>query len=73
MILTAFPGRCTFFRTEMFQDEFIKNLCLILFVGKFRMIVIISQLRCFLTFAGQSFNILIVLRASRLKATSSEA
>ena len=36
------------------------------------MIVIISQLRCFLTFAGQSFNILIVLRASGLKATSSE-
>ena len=36
-------------------------------------IVIISQLRCFLTFAGQSFNILIVLRASGLKATSSEA
>ena len=35
--------------------------------------VIISQLRCFLTFAGQSFNILIVLRASGLKATSSEA
>ena len=33
----------------------------------------ISQLRCFLTFAGQSFNILIVLRASGLKATSSEA
>ena len=32
------------------------------------MIVIISQLRCFLTFAGQSFNILIVLRASGLKA-----
>ena len=30
----------------------------------FCMIVIISQLRCFLTFAGQSFNILIVLRAS---------
>ena len=28
------------------------------------MIVMISQLRCFLTFAGQSFNILIVLRAS---------
>ena len=27
----------------------------------------------FLTFAGQSFNILIVLRASGLKATSSEA
>ena len=38
------------------------------------MIVIISQLRCFfLTFAGQSFNILIVLRASGLKATSSAA
>ena len=36
-------------------------------------LVIISQLRCFLTFAGQSFNILIVLRASGLKATSSEA
>ena len=37
-------------------------------------IVIISQLRWFfLTFAGQSFNILIVLRASGLKATSSEA
>ena len=35
--------------------------------------IIISQLRCFLTFAGQSFNILIVLRASGLKATSSEA
>ena len=30
------------------------------------MIVIISQLRCCLTFAGQSFNILIVLRASGL-------
>ena len=27
----------------------------------------------FLTFAGQSFNILIILRASGLKATSSEA
>ena len=26
--------------------------------------IVISQLRCFLTFAGQSFNILIVLRAS---------
>ena len=36
-------------------------------------LVIISQLRCFLTFAGQSFNILIVLRASGLKASSSEA
>ena len=35
------------------------------------MIVIISQLRCFLTFAGQSFNILIVLRASGLKAAGS--
>ena len=32
-----------------------------------------SQLRCFSTFAGQSFNILIVVRASGLKATSSEA
>ena len=40
--------------------------------GKF-MFVVISQLRCSLTFAGQSFNILIVLRASGLKATSSEA
>ena len=38
-----------------------------------QLIVIISQLRCFLTFAGQRFNILIVLRASGLKATSSEA
>ena len=28
------------------------------------LIVIISQLRCFLTFAGQSFNILIVLRVA---------
>ena len=36
-------------------------------------LVIISQLRCFLTFAGQSFNILIVLRAFGLKAPSSEA
>ena len=33
----------------------------------------VSQLRCFLTFAGQSFSILIVLRASGLKANSSEA
>ena len=31
-------GRCTFFRTEMFQDKFITNLRLILFVGRFRMI-----------------------------------
>ena len=35
--------------------------------------IVLSQSRCFLTFAGQSFNILIVLRASGLKATSSEA
>ena len=33
-----FLGRCTFFRTEMFQDEFIKDLRLILFVGRFWMI-----------------------------------
>ena len=31
-------GRCTFFRMEMFQDEFIKDLRLILFVSRFRMI-----------------------------------
>ena len=33
----------TFFRTEMFQDEFIKDLRLILFVGRFRMIGLLSS------------------------------
>ena len=31
----TFLGRCTFFRTEMFQDDFSKDLSLILFVCSF--------------------------------------
>ena len=33
----------TFFRTEMFQNKFIKDLRLILFVSRFRMIVRLSS------------------------------